>query len=76
VDDLLRKYGIVHDFPSFHVARFFFGDNIRKNWFGTHGYDLCDDFVDDITKSNRFVLFGVRDPLFLWDESEEGGIKG
>jgi hypothetical protein len=40
------------------------------------GYDLGDDFLDDVVEGNQSVLFGVSDPLLFWDESEEGGVKG
>jgi len=40
-----------------------------------HGYDLGDDFVDDIVEGNSSILFWVSNPLLFWDESEEGGVK-
>jgi hypothetical protein len=62
--------------PSFHVARLLFGDNKRKNRLEAHGYDLSDNFLDDIIERYWSVLFGMLDPFVLWDEHEEGGFEG
>lgn len=48
VDNLLCEEDIVHDFHAFHVDRFLFGYDKRQDRFEMRGYDLGDDFVDDL----------------------------
>jgi hypothetical protein len=76
VDDFMGQDNTVHDFLSFHIANFLFGDDVRQYWFEEQGNDLSDDFVDNIAKFYQSKLLRMCYPFFLWNESEEGGIEG
>ena len=61
---------------TFDIASLFWGNEGWEEGFEAIGYDLGDDFVEDVAKGNWPKLVMGGDTGLFGDEGEKGGIKG
>ena len=64
----VEQNNLIHNFPAFRNTNLFQGDDEKKQWPKTVGHDLGDNFVDDITQSNRSKFPWVLYSILFGDE--------
>ena len=66
VDGLMSSDDAIQDFSSFYIARLLGGNDKWKDGFQVIGYDIGDDFVDDIADGYGYEIGGLNRLFQFW----------